>query len=996
MSWLTKLALRRRWLTFLLAALVTGASIWGTFTLKAELLPNIELPITTVVTLYPQASPEEVMNRVTLPLEGLFSDLPGLKHLFSSSLDGMSLVLAQFEYGTDMDSINSTLRQRLKELAPKLPSEVSELPQKNPEVEENPLVFPIDINMMPVVELGLTGNLPPAELKEVALSHLIPRLKSVPGVYDVAAEGGAEQAVLISPDPQKLVQSHTSISQLLYTITRGKFRSLEELKLTPLRKGINLGDLAQVGLGLPPGSGISRLNGQPCITISVWKTPEYNTVKVAQAVLQEAGRISLGEGLSLSTILDQSEFIEQSLNKLKRDVIIGSALAILVVFLFLLAFRASLIMAVSIPLSVLIGFLCLRATGITLNILTLSAMSIAVGRLIDDSIVVLEAIYRRLQGGQKFAEAALDGVREVGSAIASCTLATVVIFVPLFFIGGLVGQLFVPFGLTITFALLASLLIAVTLVPALSGFLHPRERKEFQGAKESWYQRAYLRALRWTLSYQALAVGLAVAVFLGSLALIPIVGTSFIPSMSEKMVEAKIVLPPGSSVEAAAQVAKKVEGLLGRDPEVKRYRTIVGVSRSILGGIEALTGGDSNTALVIAYLDPGSDMRAKAAELQKACSEIKGAQIKVLSGEALAGEMTSSGLSIFVRGDDFESLAQATHKLLGELQQMEGVTNLEVRTASFAPKLKLKPDLSKLASLGLPSEKLEELRQQLFLLLHGGPVGKASFNGETYTLYLKGLAAELKDPELARGILVGWPSPVPLGEIANIRLVERPNNIQRIDGKLSSWISGNIIAKDVGKTLSLIQQKINQLGIPGVEAKIAGVKEEMEISFGRMYISIGVAILLAYLVITLFLRSFLDPLIILFSLPLSSIGAVLALLLAHRALDLSGLMGILMLVGIVLTNAIVLLSLVGQLKRSGWKTHEALLEGGRIRLRPILMTAFTTMIAMVPLALEKEESILMGATLGVVVIGGLFSSTLLTLLVIPAVYSLADRLRRRS
>ncbi len=996
MSWLTRLALRRCWLTFLLAALVTGASVWGTFTLKAELLPNIELPITTVVTVYPQASPEEVMNKVTLPVEELFSDLHP-KHLLSSSLDGMSLVLAQFEYGTDMDGVNSTLRQRLKELAPQLPAEVSELPQKSPEVEENPLVFPIDINQMPVVELGLTGNLPPAELKEVALSQIIPRLKSVPGVYDVAAEGGADQAVLISSDPQKLVQSQTSTSQLLYTLARGEFRSLEELKLTPVGKEVSLGDLAQVGLGLPPGSGISRLNGKDCITISVWKSPEANTVKVAHAVLQEVGRIKLGEGLNLSTIFDQSEFIEQSLSHLKRDVLIGSALAILVVFLFLLAFRASLIMAVSIPLSVLIGFLCLRATGITLNILTLSAMSIAVGRLIDDSIVVLEAIYRRLQGGQKFAGAALDGVREVGSAIASCTLATVVIFVPLFFIGGLVGQLFVPFGLTITFALLASLLIAVTLVPALSGFLHPRERKELlQGTPENWYQRAYLRALRWTLAHQALTVGLAVVVFLGSLALIPIVGTSFIPNMSEKMVEAKIALPPGSSVEETREVAKKVESLLDRDLEVERYRTIVGVSRSILGGIEALTGGGSNTATVIAYLDPRSDMNRKAAELQKACSEIKGAQIKVLSGEALAGEMTSSGLSIFVRGDDFESLAQATHKLLGELQQMEGVTNLEVRTASFAPKLELNPDLAKLASLGLSPEKLEQLRQQLFLLLHGGPVGKASFNGKTYTIYLEGLAAELKDPELARGILVGWPSPIPLGEIANIRLVERPNNIQRIDGKLASWISGNIIARDVGKTLSSIQQKINQLGIPGVEAKLAGVKEEMEISFGKMYISIGVAILLAYLVIALFLRSFLDPLIILISLPLSSIGAVLALLLAHRALDLSGLMGILMLVGIVLTNAIVLLSLVGQLKRSGWKTPEALLEGGRIRLRPILMTAFTTMIAMVPLALEREESILMGATLGVVVIGGLFSSTLLTLLVIPAVYSLADRLRRRS
>ena len=995
MSWLTRLALRRRWLTFLLAALVTGASVWATFTLKAELLPNIELPVTTVVTVYPQASPEEVMNRVTLPVEALFSDLHP-KHLLSSSGEGMSLVLAQFEYGTDMNGINSTLRKRLKELIPKLPPEVSEVPQKSPEIEENPLVFPIDINQMPVVELGLTGNLPPAELKEIALEQIVPRLRSVEGVYDVAVEGGADQAVLISPDPQKLLQSHTSASQLHDILARGDFRSLEELRSTPVGEGISLGDLAQVDLGLPPGSAISRLNGKPCISISVWKSPEANTVRVAHGVLEEARGIRLTKGLKLVKALDQSELIERSLSHLKRDVITGMLLAVAVVFLFLLAFRASLIMAISIPLSVFLGFLCLRATGITLNILTLSAMSIAVGRLIDDSIVVLEAIYRRLQGGENFPEAAIGGVREVGSAIASCTLATVIVFVPLFFVGGLVGKLFVPFGLTVTFALLASLIIAVTLVPALSGFLRPREKRELvQGAPESWYQRAYLRALRWTLSHQALTVGLGVMIFLGSLALIPMVGTSFIPNMSEKLVEVKIALPPGSSVEETCGVAKEAESFLSQDPEVRRYRTTAGVSRSILGGIEALTGGGSNTALVVAYLDPRSDMRRKAAELQEACSGIKGAQIKVLSGEALTGEFTSSGLSVFVEADDFESLAQATHTLLEELKQMEGVTNLEVRTASFASKLEFKPDLAKLARLGLPPEKLKQLQQQLFLLLRGGSVGKASFNGETYAIYLEGLAAELNDPKLAQGLLVGWPNPVPLGEIADIRLVERPNNIQRIDGKLASWITGNITSKDVGKTLRSVQEKVNRLGIPGVEAKLAGVKEEMELSFNKMYISIGVAIPLAYLVMALFLRSFLDPLVILVSLPLASIGAVLALLISGRPLDLSGLMGLLMLVGIVLTNAIVLLSLVGQLKRSGWKTEEALLEGGRIRLRPILMTAFTTMIAMVPLALEREESILMGATLGVVVIGGLFSSTLLTLLVIPAVYSLADRLRRR-
>ena len=997
MSFLTELSLRKRWLTFLIVALVTLASIWATVTLKMELIPDIDLPVTTVVTIYPQASPEEVMNKVTIPVEGAISDIEGLKHLISTSAEGMSLTLAQFEFGADMDEVDGIIRHNLSELS--LPPEVRSLPAKMPQVKENPLLFPININMLPVVMLSLSGDLPPDELQEVAINEIIPKLETIDGVYHVGVEGGSQEKVLVTLDPEKMNQFGISMSQVAGILATNQYNSLSEIESTAM--GINavtLEDVAGVKLGPPPGTALSRTDGKPSVSIMVMKDKEANTVEVANAVVDEAERTkeTLGDKVELLTVMDQSEFIEESISDLTRNAIIGGILAIIIVFLFLMAFRASLVTAISIPLSIIIGFLAMRGLGITINILTLSAMAIAVGRVIDNSIVVLEVIYRRMQQGEGFREAAVNGSREVARPITSATLATVVIFVPLAFVGGIVGELFIPFALTITFALIASLLVALTIVPALSKF--PVSKKAETKKGDTWYQRVYTPMLRWSLAHRAATLAIAVVLFFGSFALLPIIGTSFIPSTGEKMLTVEIEMPPGTDLMTTEKTAIQVEEILGKKPEVLTYQTTAGTSSSLIGGFTALMGGGTNTASITIFLAPEADLEQEAAELRKAFQGLgEEATISVLTAEAMTTEMGISGLSISIRGENFEDIASTTDHLMTELNDVDGLVNIEAELVSVEPKLNIEPDLGKLMTSGLTMEQLQGLEQEFYLMIMGRTVAQANIEGKSYEVFLEGIVPDLDNVETAEKLRIGWPKSVLLGDIATVELGEQPTNIQRIDQKLAASIRASITAKDVGAVNRAVQEKIDALSLaPGVEVKMGGVAEEMGETFFNMFIAIIVAILLAYAVLVVTFRSFLSPFIIMVSLPLASIGALLGLLITGHPLGVSGMMGILMLVGIVLTNAIVLITLVEQLRKRGMNTYDALVEAGQTRLRPILMTALTTMLALLPLALGIGAGVLMAAELAIVVIGGLLTSTILTLLVIPVIYSLFRGQRQKS
>jgi len=976
---------------------VIVASIWATIGIKQELIPDIELPITSVVAIYPQASPEEVMNQVTKPIEEAISDIGGLEELISTSTEGSSFILVQFDFGTDMDKVNGVISQKLSELA--LPPEVRSLPDTMPQLEENPQLFPIDINMMPLVILSLGGDIPPDELRDIAITEIVPRLETIDGVFHVGVEGSSQTNVLVNPYPEKMSEHGISTSQLAAILATNPYNSLSEVENSAIgATALTLKDVAEVKLGPPPGTALSRANGKPSVSIIVMKDPEANTVEVANAVVAEAEKVkgNLGDKVELLTVLDQSEYIEKSIGDLARNALIGFALAAIVVFLFLMAFRASLVTALSIPLSIILAILVMRYVGITVNILTLSALAIAVGRLIDNSIVVSEVIYRRMQQGEAFKEAALRGVKEVATPITSATLATVIIFIPVIFVGGIVGEMFMPFGLTITFALIASLLVALMVVPPLSDF--KVAGKVAARRRDSRYQRVYTATLGWSLTHRVMVLVIATVLFFGSFTLLPIIGTSFIPTMGEKMLTVDVEMPPGTDIITVEKAAMGAEEVLGKNPEVLTYQTTVGTSSSLVGGFQALMGGGTNTASIMVLLDPESDLEQEAAELRNAYEGVaKEADITVSTGNAMMAGASTSGLAITVRGENLEDITDATNRLINELEDVNGLVNIETELMSVEPKLSIQPDMSKLQTSGLPMEQLPLLQQEFGLMIRGGRIAQATLEGKTRDVFLGEIMKGLSNVETAERLRVGWPKSVALGDIATVEFIDQATNLRRIDQKLATQIEASITEENMGAVNRAVQEKIDALPVaPGVEVTIGGVAKEMRETFSGMFIAIAFAIILAYAVLVVSFRSFLNPFIVMISLPLASIGALLGLLIAGQPLGASGMMGMLMLVGIVLTNAIVLITFVEQLRKEGMNSHDALVEAGRVRLRPILMTALTTMVAMLPLALGLGEGTVMSAELAVVVIGGLFSSTLLTLLVIPVIYSLFSGLRRRA
>ena len=995
MHWLTRISLYRRWLTFLIVALIIGGGIYATLQLKIEMIPDIEIPMTTVVTIYPGASSEEVMNEVTVPVESAIVGIPGLNRISSTSRENMSFVFAEFEYGTKMKEVNKTIQRGLDSLT--FPAGVPRVvPQSG---DKNPNLIPLNVSMVPLVTFSLSGDMEPTELREIATAKIVPELKGVDGVFSVSVDGG-EEKVLVSPDAEEINAHQISMAQIVAVLSSGQYGSLADVGNTAINTTTLVKDVATVSVGPAPGTAITRTNGQNSVGITVMKYPEANTVSAANAVVSKAEQIkdSLiadGNDVQLVTVSDQSTYIKNSVSDLTREAIIGGILAVLVILLFLLTIRGALVIAISIPLSILIGFMVMRAWGLTINILTLSAMAIAVGRIVDDSIVMLEVIYRHLRQGEGFRDAALNGAREIAMPITSATLATVAIFIPLAFVGGIVGEMFVPFALTVTFALLASLLVALTVVPALSSVLVPKQVKP---ETETWYQRMYTPVLKWSLGHRALTLLIAAVLFFGSLGIVRVIGTSFMSSMGEENVVVSIEMPLGTDVNATSQKAEQVEKVIEEvknapDSKMQLYYTTVGASSSFSG---ALSGAGNNTATIEITFSKGADREKEADNLRGLLEALPGdGTIKVsVGGGGLMGELDPTTFSISVLGEDYTKVVQAADELAEDLKNVDGLSEVQVdatRTVS-KPKIAINEEnLGFHVSQGLDTSQFQ---MELYTLMGGAGTG-VSLDGKE--VFVNGVMQTAQNKEELGGLLLsgGLDYQIKLINVADVGFVDEATQIHRIDGQRSATITATVTKKDVGAVNAAAQKKVNELSDPGITTRQGVLAEEMSKTFRDMSIAIIIAVIISFAIVVVSFRSFISPLIIMFSLPLASVGALLGLLIAGYPLGASAMMGVLMLIGIVLTNAIVLIALVEQLRKKGMSTHDALVQGGRTRLRPILMTALATMFALVPLSLGIGEGVALSSELAVVVIGGLFSSTLLTLVVIPVLYSLTDRFRRK-
>ncbi|MDY6835236.1 MAG: efflux RND transporter permease subunit [Chloroflexota bacterium] len=997
MHWLTRVSLGNRWVTFCVVAIIAILSVIATTRLKTELMPDIEFPMVTVIAQRQGYTPEDMMNQISIPVEEEIKNVSGLKHIESTSQEGFAFIFATFEYGTNIsratEKIETELNQQ-EELATLMSAgELS--------------VIPISFELIPLVMLSLSSDeLTTAELRTVAeelvqevsvVEGILPPDKETPFMKGVEISGGNED-VLVIPDAATLNDSGIPVSWIIQTLgMTEQYDQVDDIRNTHLLGNPSLPQVQAVATIVDPVA-TSYADGSPSVTITWRKDPEANTVEVANAVINKVEEFEASpafpENASIGIIMDESEFIEDSIGDLTRDATIGMILAMLVILVFLWALRPSFIVMISIPLSVLIGFLLMYAFSITINILTLGGMAIAVGRIVDNSIVALENIYRHLQKGEGLRQSCMDGVREVAMPITSATIATVAIFIPLIVVGGLVGELFRPFALTVTFALVASLVIALMVIPPLATFITTRTAR-FED-EDNWYTRAYTATLRWSLRNRALTLAIAGALFIASLLLpmLGLVGTSFLAAGDPSAITVTIEMPHGNDLDVVAkahEVESQLDGL-----NVKSYNTYLG---NIMGG-GATTGG---LATIMIQLQSSSDTEFAAETLRQRVLPLVSeyTSITVTEGEAGAEMMAGDRLELRVIGKEgygLEQVEEVTQALTAELEKRNDLENLESELVLDLTNPDMTPDPVSIAEQGMD---IDQVLGEWYLMRFGWPISELGQSASTVTvgestaeIYVPSVVTGLSDIDQIRQLRLGTGAST-LDDVATVDW--GPAAYRRAEGGYAGTIVARVTAGDIGRVNREVLETIDSLGdLPeGVEEiSMGGVAEQMMEGFTDMGIAILLAILIVYIVLMVSFRSWLTPVLIMGTMPLASIGAMLGLLFTGRSLGMSALMGILMLVGIVLTNAIVFLTFVEDRRKEGASTHDALMDAGRIRLRPILMTAITTMIALVPLSLGISEGGFIAAELGVVVIGGLFSSTLLTLLVIPVLYSLTERLRR--
>ena len=1064
MSRLSELAVAKRSVTLLLAGalFIAGISAWSS--LQQELLPDIDFPVITVVAPLPGASATDVASQVAEPIERAISGVPRLEKLQSTSANSVALVVAQFSFGTNVKETQAAIEENIASagLPESVNPDVSALNiNASPVViasiaatDEDGLEAAADIARTEIVPeiLGLEGvasadltggleqqvlvTLDPDKLADTGITVAqisgvlqandltlpsgqlttdgakVPvsttgELGSVEAIRDLvvgvkmpAAVPRAAPAPAASPTPSASAPPAASPAP-----------NASEAPTTPTAPPaaqptpVTLGDLGTVEAEGVATTGYARTNGQPALTLTVTKTSTANTVEVAEAVeqsLEEAGARHT-DTMTVAIVQDLSTFIKESQQGLLREGGLGALFAVLTIFLFLFSLRSTLVAAISIPLSILTALVVMQLAGISLNIMTLGGLAVAVGRVVDDAIVVLENIYRHRALGEDRLTAVTRGPREVAGAITASTLTTVAVFLPLGFVGGLVTQFFLPFSLTVTFALLASLVCALTVVPVLAYLVIDRVKlsvDEHGEPKNSFWIRVYVPAIKLALRNRLTkwaVLGIAAALFVASLSLVGSLPTQFINAGSEKILQAVVIPPAGASSEAVLDQATQAEAIVIDLPDVELVQTSV-PGEGDLGFravVAALQGQPANSATLTVRYAPGVDLATKTQELSTALTPVKTDGFDVNVSES-AG-FTSNNLNVVVSGEDPNEVEAAANTVVDALSDRTDLVNLKSDLVKATPTVIVTVDPNKAINVGSTAAQIgAEVRAALVPTTATSTTIDASADPVDVVIRLDPDAVSSVD-EL-RDLPVGTAVKAPLDTVATVEEVDVQGSITRIDGAPAAQVTAEISSADTGAVSLAVQQEIDSLEsagqIPaGVDVTLAGVTQQQTEAFSGLFASMAVAVLLVYVMMVLAFNSLVTPFIILFSLPLAMIGAFPALYLTGRPIGVSALIGMLMLIGIVVTNAIVLLDLVERLRRDGMSTREALIEGGKTRVRPILMTAIATILALIPLAAGFNEGSIIAAELGTVVIGGLFSSTFLTLLVVPVVYSLVDGAR---
>ncbi|OJY45762.1 efflux RND transporter permease subunit [Pseudonocardia sp. 73-21] len=1045
MTWLARLSLANRAVVGLVTVLLLAFGLLATGSLRQELLPSFSVPTVTVLTPYAGASPEVVAEQVTDPIEAAVAGVTGVTGTSSSSTGGSSVVTLNLAYGTDTDTATTQVERAIQGAT--LPEGVTAK------------VGTIGTDSIPVLQLAASSTLPPDQLAAVLRDKVQPLLAGLAGVGDVSLTGIRDPRITIDVDTAKAAGkgvSLTAVQSLLQangvrvpagqlspdtaplTVQVGSpITTVDELRNLYLTPGasaaagagrspsatpsagapsaaarsaaaaapadpVRLGDIATVTAERAPATGYTRTDGVDSIGIGVTKTGDANTVAVSKAVNDALPQVTdlLGgpaRAAAVTVVFDQAPFIQQSVSDLTTEGLLGLAFAVLVILAFLLSVRATLVTAVSIPLSLLIALIVLYVGGFTLNILTLAALTVAVGRVVDDSIVVIENIKRHIGYGGPRRAAILTGVREVAGAITASTVTTVAVFAPIGLVGGQVGELFRPFAVAVAAALLASLLVSLTVVPVLASLVmrspaSPAHADPEPQQKPTALQRGYLPVLRWALARPVIAVLVAVGLMGGTVALVPLLQTSFIGNAGGNTLSISQELAPGTALPQADDAAKKVEAVLGTVDGVKSYQATVGTTGAATFGRPRGSGGGVAPTRFSVTLADKADATKIADDLRSRFTALGDQAGTLTVTEGQGG--SSSNVAVDIRADDPAVLAQAADQVQKAVAGVSGVSDVRNNLSAAQPVVDVTVDRQKAAAQGLTEA---QIGQSVATALRGSTVGTLTIDGVAQSVLLRTGAAPADLAALQNLTITGARGDVALTDVATVARTTTAPSIEHTDGARSAQVTARPDGQDLGAVTATLTTTIADLKLPaGATATIGGVSADQADAFAQLGLALLAAIAVVYLVMVVTFKSLLQPLLLLVSIPFAATGALGLLLITGTPLGVAAIIGMLMLVGVVVTNAIVLIDLVNQYRRRGRPVYEAIVEGAGQRLRPILMTATATIFALLPMALGLTGGgAFISQPLAVVVIGGLVTSTLLTLVLVPVLYLLAERGRER-
>ncbi len=1001
----------------IMALIVLG--LFSYLKLNVDLYPNVDIPFVVVTAILPGAGPEQIETEVTKKLEEAVNPVEGVDYIQSRSQEGVSIVIIAFKLEIDGKTAAQDVREKIAAIRADLPKEL-----------EEPVIQRYDPASLPIMSLTVSGNRLPKEITTFTKNEIKKRLENIPGVGSVDLVGGAEREIEIQVDASRLQAYNLSIQDVIQSVgaanveipggnliegsrqlllrTRGKFKSISDFEkvivATPKGKTVYLSDVAKVVDGIKEQTSFTQVNGKTAVGLNIIKQSGSNTVKVAEEVKKQIAKLekTLPTDIQVYIAQDNSVFIEDSVNDVLFDILYGGLLAVIVIYLFLANFRATVISALALPSSIIASFIVMYALNFTLNMMSLLALSLAVGLLIDDAIVVIENIYRHMDQGETPMEAAKSASEEIGLAVMATTFTIVAVFVPVAFMPGIVGRFFYQFGITVSVAVLVSLFVAFTLTPMLSSRWLKKE-DEALTKKGNFLKKIlfyfnhffsilsvkYKTGLSWSLKHRKTVVFGSIVVFIFSFILMGLLGSQFFPDSDKNEFNIRVKAAPGSSLEQTKAICAQIGSIVSKRPEVTTILTTIGASN------DPVTRATVLVKLVKKAERKISDKQMMD-ELRNELKYLPGATLSYTVQGGPGGE--SKPLAISVRGDDLNKLKILAEKVENIVKATPGVVDVENSLETSKPEVNLNIDREKASDLGVnPYVIASSVRA----MVDGAVATQYQEGDEQYDVRVR-LKQEdrnnintisLLSAKSNKKTATGGAILIPISDVAQISQGVGPSQINRYARQKEIRVDADLSGILLGDALAKVMSEVEKLNIePGYSVNVVGEGEMQAESFINILISLALAIVFVYIVLAAQFDSFVHPFSIMLALPMSIIGAVLFLLIFGSSLSVISLIGIIMLMGLVTKNGILLVDYTNILRGRGLSRFDALLKAGPTRLRPILMTTFAMIFGMIPVALALGEGSEFRSPMGQAVIGGLITSTFLTLFIVPVVYAILDDL----